>query len=125
MDWIGANFDSSETVLVSLMSELPDLDPHNLSKLWGVIFTHTFHGRTVDAAKLLEFVNLENSAVFSHQLELMSELMRKKPVFNPATSTTADFGILWNEWHEECENRLRSRAFAGSEELTLLAKVCG
>ena len=123
MDWIVVNFDTSEAALASLMSELPDLDPHNLSTLWSIIYTHTFHGRTSEAAKLLEFVNLDNSVVLADQLKLMSELMRKKPVFSPTTSSTSDFGTAWTEWHEECENRVSNRAFSGSQQLTLLGKV--
>ncbi len=117
------NLDTSEGVLADLLPELPDLDPRHLDELWTVIYTHTFQGRTGEAAKLLDYTNINNSVVLAEQLSLMSELMRKRPVFCPKTSSSSGFENAWAEWRDECESRLRQRAFHGSTELALLAKV--
>jgi len=123
MDWIKINFDDSEENLMRIIPELPELDAESLDLLWSIIFKHTVHGRTREAAKLLEFTNQEHSTVFAEQLALMAELMKNKPQYQPNKTAMSDFSTAWQAWKDECENRLQSFAFLGSDQLILLAKV--
>lgn len=123
MDWIKVNFDDSNSNLLRIIPELPELSEDSLDLLWSIIYKHTYHGRTKDAAKLLEFVNREQSQSLAEQLGLMAELMQKKPTFQPAQSPISEFNVNWQLWREECEHRLGELAFCGSPQLTLLCKV--
>jgi len=126
MDWMSVNFDHSTKILEELANEFPDLDPDSVTKIWSLIFEHTFQGRTTEASRLLKFTNRAEDKVPESQISLMVELMVKMPKFVPGSSSVTDFDAAWVYWREECENRLTQRAFQGNEQLTLLAQVlCG
>lgn len=120
MEWMSVNFDNSAQVLEQLTNEFPDLGPDSIAKVWGLIFSHVFQGRTADASRLLKFTNQGDG---TSQISLMSELMLKMPKFVPGTGSVTQFDAACNHWHKECENRLTQRAFQGSDKLTLLAQV--
>ncbi|CAL8074411.1 unnamed protein product [Orchesella dallaii] len=136
IDWVRINFDQSSKILPEVQQELPDLGQQCIDKVWKLIYTHVFHGRTREAAKLLPFVNPRHgnsnsngtgsSASLKNKIDLMTELLEKKPRYNPRTGSFTDFESSWESWREECVNRLDQRVFYGNEQLTFICHVlCG
>lgn len=133
IDWVRINFDQSSKVLLEIQPELPDLSQECIDQVWGIIYTHVFHGRTREAAKLLPYVNPRHvsstsngvltSASLKTKIELMTELLVKKPQYNPRTVSFTDFESSWVSWREECVNRLEQRTFYGSDQLTFICNV--
>ncbi len=133
IDWVYINFDQSSKILPDVQQELPDLSHECIEKVWNLIYTHVFHGRTREAAKLLPLVNprhgnshsngVVNSTSLKNKIELMTELLEKKPRYNPRTGSFTDFESTWNTWREECVSRLEQRAFFGCDQLTFVCNV--
>lgn len=132
IDWVRINFDNSSKLLPEIQQELPDLSQEALDQLWKLIYTHVFHGRTKEAAKLLHLVNPKHghsgngASSLKTKIELMTELLEKKPMYNPRTGSFVDFESSLSAWKDECQNRLDQRAFYGCEQLTFICNVlCG
>lgn len=128
IDWIKINFDTTSELLPQILEELPDLGSESKENLWTLIYSHTFHGATQDASRLLSYVKSiskenSNSVVLTRQIELMNELLMKKPEFNPDTGSVTEFENLFQAWQEECQNRLENGAFVGNERFIFMCKV--
>lgn len=135
IDWVRINFDHSSQVLAEVTQEELDLGQQEcIEKVWQVIYRHVFHGRTAEAAKLFPYFNSRHgnshsngtatSTSLKNKIELMTELLEKKPRYNPRTGSLTDFESNWNSWREECVNRLEQRAFYGCDQLQFICNVC-
>jgi len=114
-------------ILPGVLDQHPDLDAEKVDSLWNLIYSHVFHGLTSEAARLLPYVKSgqgsSSSTVLNRELTLMTELLSKKPAYNPSNGSVTEFEALWTAWRDECQHRLDQRAFFGHEQLTFICKV--
>jgi len=129
IDWVRINFDQSSKILPEVQQELPDLGQQCIDEVWKPMFStggqekqpNSFHLSTHDMGTQ---IGTGTSASLKNKIDLMTELLEKKPRYNPRTGSFTDFESSWATWREECVNRLEQRVFYGNEQLTFICHVC-